>query len=512
MTVVDPVSDSSPGDGVPRAEVPDPVRRRLAPPMPTDKARSWWITIGVAAIATILRFVGLAHPKGKIFDEVYYAKDAHDLIGHAVEWDAKTNSGSYVVHPPLGKWLIGLGEWIFGYNEFGWRIAALVAGVASIVIVIRLARRMFRSTLLGAAAGLLMTLDGMHFVSSRVALLDIFLLLFVLAAFACLVIDREVSRRRWLRALEGGLDPATSRPRRTRAEWPWWRFAAAACTGLALGVKWSAVWYLIAFVVLIVVWEAGARRAAGVPHWWRDTVLDELGWIAVFVGLTMLTYLATWTGWLATDQGWDRHWLRDRGDSEPPVIGSLINLVQYHRDILKFHTNLDSPHAYRSWPWQWLLLGRPVAYYYSGDGPCGSSQCAAEVILLGTPVLWWSFIPALFGTAWQAIARRDWRAWAILAGAAMGIVPWFAFGHRTMFYFYALPSEPFLVLAVTLVLGMIIGDRLASYERRLVGAMAAGVYLAIVALCFAYFYPLYVGDRMPYADWYARMWLGGRWI
>jgi hypothetical protein len=39
-----------------------------------------------------------------------------------------------------------------------------------------------------------------------------------------------------------------------------------------------------------------------------------------------------------------------------------------------------------------------------------------------------------------------------------GILPWFYFElkHRTMYYFYALPAEPFLVMAVVYVLGALI--------------------------------------------------------
>ena len=137
-----------------------------------------------------------------------------------------------MVHPPLGKWIIGLGEQIFGYNTFGWRIMPAVFGTLAILILIRITRRMFRSTMLGCAAGLLMTLDGMEFVLSRTALLDIFLMFFILAAFGCLVMDRDSRRRRWLRAMENGLDPTAARPGRPAAttSWresiPWWRLAA----------------------------------------------------------------------------------------------------------------------------------------------------------------------------------------------------------------------------------------------------------------------------------------------
>ena len=62
-----------------------------------------------------------------------------------------------------------------------------------------------------------MTLDGMEFVLSRTALLDIFLMFFMLAAFGCLVMDRDSRRRRWLRAMENGLDPTAPGPRRPAA-------------------------------------------------------------------------------------------------------------------------------------------------------------------------------------------------------------------------------------------------------------------------------------------------------
>ncbi|MGA8117101.1 MAG: phospholipid carrier-dependent glycosyltransferase, partial [Actinocatenispora sp.] len=492
---------------------PDPaLRRRLLPPVPTDGPASWLATAAVAMIAAVLRLVGLAEPNKKIFDEIYYATDAHHLMQHGVEWDEKANSGSFIAHPPLGKWIIGLGEQLFGYNTVGWRIMPVLAGVVSVVILIRLARRMFGSTVLGCVAGLLMTLDGMAFVSSRVALLDIFLMMFTLASFACLVMDREATRRRWLAFIDDGGDTWTGRPKHGV---PWWRLAAAALIGCAMAVKWSAAWYIVLFVILVVVWEAHARKAAGVRRPWRDALLDELGWLAATLGVIVVVYLASWSGWFANDHSWDRHWLSQHNDPEPPVVGAVYNLVRYHLDILNFHIGLSVKHGYQSWPLQWLTLGRPVAYDWSDAQLCGSGQCAAEVILLGTPLLWWTFVPAMAATLYWSIARRDWRGWALLAGAAAGIVPWLYYqvsDHRTMFYFYALPSEPFLVLIVTLVLGMIIGGPARSRDRRLVGGLIAGAYVALVALCFLYFYPLYVGESIPYQDWHARMWLGAKWI
>ena len=100
------------------------------------------------------------------------------------------------MQPEVGKLLIAAGEWLFGLNSFGWRFSSAVFGSLAILLMCRIARRMTRSTLLGCIAGLLMSLDGLEFVLSRTGILDIFLMFFVLAAFGCVLIDRDISRAR----------------------------------------------------------------------------------------------------------------------------------------------------------------------------------------------------------------------------------------------------------------------------------------------------------------------------
>src|SRR5690349_20924592 len=373
------------------------------------------VTALIVVIAGILRFQNIGQPKGYIFDEVYYPTDAWDMIHHGVEWDEKTNGPAYVVHPPLGKWLISLGELAFGNNELGWRFTAAIAGTLMILILIRVAYRMFHSIVLAGTAGLLMTVDGFQLVLSRTSLLDIFVGLFVLASFAAMVLDRDHYRRRLLRALEHGYDPAST-PKAPRIV-PWWLLVAGVLFGLACGVKWSALFFLPFFGVLIIVWRVQARRSAGIRGPVVAGLLRDLGWGLLSFVLAVLFYLATWTGWFVTNTGYFRHYREANGLSEPPILGPLLNLLHYHSEAYNFHSGLTDRHVYQSWPWQWLLLGRPVAFYWNGKGSCGAPSCAAEILLLGTPILWWSFLPALCALVWFGIARRDWRAYAIFAGA-----------------------------------------------------------------------------------------------
>ena len=71
---------------------------------------------------------------------------------------------------------------------------------------------MTRSTLLGCVAGLLMALDGLELVLSRTAILDIFVMFWVLAAFGLMVIDRDRTRARLAAAARRRRDAGPSGP------------------------------------------------------------------------------------------------------------------------------------------------------------------------------------------------------------------------------------------------------------------------------------------------------------
>src|SRR5450755_302914 len=183
---------------------------RLVPAIGGSAAWGWLGPLLVTALGTFLRFSRLGDPRAVIFDETYYVGDAYGILRHGVEINHVKNAnailasgrsthilasgGEFVVHPPLGKVLIAGGEWLFGLTPFGWRFAAAVVGSLAILMTARITRRMTRSTLLGCVAGLLLALDGLEFVLSRTAILDIFVMLWVLAAFGLVVIDRDRTR------------------------------------------------------------------------------------------------------------------------------------------------------------------------------------------------------------------------------------------------------------------------------------------------------------------------------
>ena len=213
------------------------LRARLVSPLPDDRPWGWLGPLLVTAFGTFLRFNRLRVPRALIFDETYYVKDAWSILNHGVELNLVPNAnaliqaghtnifaacngtaacGEYVVQPEMGKLLIAWGEAMFGLNSFGWRFASALFGSLAILLMCRIARRLTRSTLLGCLAGLLMALDGLEFVLSRTGILDIFLMFFVLAAFGCVLIDRDAARG----ALAAGRRPPRRRPPRPPARHP----------------------------------------------------------------------------------------------------------------------------------------------------------------------------------------------------------------------------------------------------------------------------------------------------
>lgn len=152
-----------------------------------------------------------------------------------------------------------------------------------------------------------MALDGLHLVMSRVALLDIFLMFFILLAFYLIL---------------------------TNNLW-----ASGVVIGLAGATKWSG-FFLIPLLILLTI------------NFKNANIFVYIKRIAQFVLVPSLVYLVSWSGWIITSSGWARN-------SGSNFLSSLWN---YHLEILNFHQGLTEKHSYAANPWSWLVLGRPTSF------------------------------------------------------------------------------------------------------------------------------------------------------
>lgn len=538
----------------------------------------WLAPIGVMLVAFGLRLYHLGQPHKFSFDETYYAKDAWSMLnfGYVKTYQEKiggqeindvlldgrthgvwTDDPSMIVHPEVGKWLIALGEKAFGMDPFGWRISAVVVGSLMVLVLARLVRRMTGSTLLGCVAGALLALDGMHFVLSRLALLDIFLAFFMLCGVTCVVNDRFWFRARLARRIAAEPDGAVL----DRSGWgpvrgllfrPW-LLLGGVCFGLAIGTKWTAAPALAVFGLLVWLWSAGARKAHGVRFAvLRSAVADGLGAFAQLVLVAFVVYVTSWTGWMvhadqyeqklsatqytqfAGEQGCDGESSKNKRNDdvwptkdEPDASGlgevtqSLRSLFYYHQDLYNFHAHFlnCAEHTYASKPLGWMLLNRPVgAAADTGIEPgtrgCEAktgSTCLRQVLILGTPMIWWAGIGALLYAAARWLGGRDWRFGVAVVGALCTWLPWFQYDDRPIFSFYAITILPFIVLALTLTIGRLLGGPETPPTRRTVGVIVAGAFVILTLINFAWFWPIYTNGLLTHGEWTDRIWFS-RWI
>ena len=375
----------------------------------------------------MLRFWNLGTPDSLVFDEVYYVDGARDYLAGGVE--VTNGAAEFVVHPPLGKWLIALGIALFGDTSYGWRIASAVIGTLSIALIYLVAKRLLNSDYLALVAAGLMTIDGLHLVMSRTALLDIFLMFFLLAAFLALLYEKHL--------------------------------ATAIFLALALATKWSAVYFIIAIGIYLAITN------------WRK--------LSYYLPTIPIIYSISWSGWFASDQGWSRN------HSSNPIL----SFIHYHREILNFHTGLKTDHSYEASPWNWLILGRPTSFFYESPKTCGAENCSQEILAMGTPVIWWFGLVALAITIGYFLSRREKVAGLILMSLLSNYLPWLLFPERTTFYFYAISFFPFLILAIIYSLKLYLEDENKRVKRTqsvnvalgltaLIFAYFAPVYLGIV--------------------------------
>lgn len=468
-----------------------------------------WLVI---LLAGFLRLIDLGSPHKLVFDETYYVKDAWSLFSTGAEraWPENANEqfeagsvnvftdqASFVVHPPLGKWLIGLGMWLGGAeNAWSWRLATALLGTATVALVFVVGKRLFESHTWGLVAAFFMAIEGQAIVMSRVALLDGILAFFVLLAFWFLLKDRGAMLAR-IGSGELGLR--------------WWRPWLLA-TGLALGaasaVKWSGVYFLAVFGLYAVGTELVAR--------FNSQPRDEngsLGWgwlhrgaaqspidFLLLVPVALLTYLGSWAGWLVSGTGYDR-----QTDPNP-----LVALWNYHADAYRFHISLRTPHNYQANPLTWLFMQRPTSMFYEGndEGANGCylpSGCSSAITPVPNPLVWYAAVAALLWIAYRWILTREALMGQILLGVVAGYVPWLLYLNRTVFEFYTIAFEPWLMFALAYGLRHYLNSRMP--EERAATRVRLGYFAAAAFALSLFFLPIWIGTTIPHWFWQIHMWL-----
>ena len=492
--------------------------------------------LAVGLIAGYLRFVHLAYPEHRVFDEYYYTKSACIFLNYSDErcdinsaderfWrENEWDTGAWV-HPPLGKWMIAFGELAFGTESMGWRAGAAATGTATVVLLAVIIQLLFASPIWTFTGGLLLATEGLNLVQSRTGTLDIFVAFWVVLMFLFLLLDRRWIERRTVGALasaeagapppiagwsdaavataggdgsgaatsDGGAEPQPRPGAKRRLPAPLWRpyrFAAGAAGGAAMATKWSGITAVVTAALLGFGWEVVRRKHFGMRSAFMRTVTTEGFGLVLGLAVTpAIVYFATWIPWFIHFH-WDlSKWAEVQQKS-----------WEFHRDLKALNDQGQPWHAYFSPAWQWIVMKRPV-YYYGAFPTEGVRQV---IYALGNPLIFWGSIVAIPYTAFAWWRKRDWRA-AFVVVSVLGLyLPWFAVS-RPQFLFYAAPITPFFVLACVYALRdlsevHIAGSRSRPFLPLVVGFVAASVIL------FFWFWPVLTAGPLTDAEFALRTW------
>jgi dolichyl-phosphate-mannose-protein mannosyltransferase len=476
----------------------------------------WLVPLLVTAAAGAARFMRLGHPNAIVpLDETYYAPNAFGYLCHGAdmtfvsESSPRTCAGlapTFAVHPPVGKLLIAVGIKLFGYRPFGWRAAPALAGTLAVLLVYLIALRLWRTRAWATVAAVLVGVDGLFFVQSRLAMLDIFVALFVLLGAWLLLEDRA-------RGPRGRLRP--------------WRLGSGAALGLAVASKWAAVPLLPVVAGVAFAWEVVRIRAAARPdaagaetvYLRRPRVAgpvarQALAIVFAFALLPAGVYLASYAPWFLSTKRYVPPRCHDVvGGRSVPKAGLDLWLCN-QREIYDYHRTLKARdeegkpiHPYMSQAWSWPWISRPAAHYFvstcvpgGGTPPCpaGSEARDEEILGLPNPLVWWTAFFVALPACLVWTVRRDEVATILVVLLAPLVVPWFLTS-RPLFMFYLTPAVPFLVLM------------LVHAMRRWAWHAGAAAFVALAVALFGYFYPVLAAYPLPVGGplgWESRIWFG----
>lgn len=360
-------------------------------------------------VDVILRLLWLDKPNGSlIFDEWYYVNVARVILGLP---QSKGSNGlpPYVnapvgidpnhEHPPLAKLMIALSMYFLGDNGVGWRIPSVIFGSLAVLIFYLLMKRLATYPIVPIVATFLFSFDNLVFVQSRIAILDIFTLTFMLMGF-------------------------------------YWYFSGhtyLSAIGIALSTL-TKINGVFGFIIIIIMQVAKFITTNQQSRQWSSL----FSWFEKYVATFVISFL----GILAV---LDRFW---GGYSNP------LNHIQF---ILSYSAGLVStcPNGIISCPWQWLLNQVQIPYLVVNVSVSAgnATRSFTSVSFTGAmnPAILYLTIPAMLYAGYSYYQRKsDLTLFSIVwfAVAYLTYFPLVIIGHRVTYLFYFLLPLPAVCAAI----------------------------------------------------------------
>lgn len=393
--------------------------------------------------------------KSTVFDELYYVSSAYEYL-HGRPPDVSE-------HPQLAMLLIALGLSIFGLSSFGWRILDNCSGILLVPFMYIFTKRIFRSRVLAILATFLMIIDPMHYLITKLALLDPFVTLFLVLEYYFLWCYFE-SR------VNGISFRVASR----------YLLISGVFFGLAVSSKWNGLFSSLAILYLLLYCELFKCRDSATKLAVRVIIS-----FVYFIFLPILIYVITYI----------------------PVanilhVRKLFDFVVFQQVL----TYQGSSHVargtiwYGSYAWQWLLNQGvfplniwpyyPIFTNQNFDLYITATKLQLPVFFVN-PLLSGMFFIAIPVLTYQFIKNKDHRSIFILLAVLAQFVPYIFF-QRVSFIYYFYGVEPFLILGVCYVFYSLYQIKYIAVNKVILK------YIILNLLVWVWFIPIIFNLMLPY--------------
>lgn len=414
-----------------------------------------------------------------IFDEVYHPRTAYE---HVKGW-----SPYETTHPPLGKWFITVGIWLFGMNFFGYRFMGTLFGVLMLPVLYHFSKKLFSQTWLSVLSTSLFSLDFLHLVQTRLATIDTYGVLFTLIMFDFMLTFVQMDFRE--SRLSDLMMPLL---------WSGLFF------GIGAASKWTVIYGGLGLAVLYFV-KLGTQlyRVRKMPEFegklskvqkqewkrkfksermfvWKRCLLLCCWCLLVFLVIPFVVYFISYLPYLLTN------------DNDPSFAGMWKNFWAYNSHMLSFHGGLHDDHVYNARWYEWPLMLRTMLYSTEGvqDG------LRSVITAMGNPLVWWVGFGCLVFLIVRWFKERNLTMGVIIVGYLSVYCPWM-FIQRSTFIYHYFQCVPFLALSIAAVFYWLDEryGKTVSIRGHEIGIVRVGsfVFVGLCLILFIVFLPVLVG-------------------
>lgn len=376
------------------------------------------------------------------FDEIYFARTAYEHLHNLpiYEW----------THPPLGKLLMTIPMCIFGMTTFSYRLMGNIAGILMIPAIYVFAKAMFKKSKYAVLAAIIMAVDGMHFVQSRLGTADGFLVLFIILEYLFMykyIISEEKPLKKKL----------------------WYLFFSGLFMGMAIATKWTGVFAAIG-LALVFFFNMAINIFVKRKKWTKENTVIIASCFGFFVIVPLAIYFLSYIPYYIVENAY---------------IKDLKTFFEWQKQMYDYHHDLVATHPYSSMWYTWPITKQSILYWVGTT----NSGAITRIALLGNPAIWWFSIPCLVYVAISAVWKRKFEHWFLVIPIVSMMISYVGI-ERIMFLYHYFPVLPFVMLSIVAFIKLIC--------EKVKNDLFIYIFVAIILIVFIYFYPIYSGFPTSY--------------